>query len=283
MQRFAFRAFADHFALVGNFTVGGGSSIGSGGAGAAIRWFELRNTGGAWSLFQEGTQDPGGGLDRWMGSISIDGDGNIALGYSGSSPTQIPDIRYATRTPTDPLGTLEAEQILKSGAGVQTSTGHRWGDYSAMSVDPVNGCDFWYTQEYYAATSTTGWSTAIGTFKVPTCPLPAKPSNAFTIGKVKKNKKKGIATVAITVPHPGELTLGGGGLKPQRPIGARASAGRPVAAGTTTLKIKPKGQKKKKLKRKGKVKVNVKVTYTPTFGVTATQSKKTKLKKKLKR
>jgi hypothetical protein len=281
MQRFAYRSFGDHQALVGNFTVGGGSSANSGGAGAAIRWFELRNTGGLWTLFQEGTQDPGGGLDRFMGSVTIDKDGNIALGYSASSPSSFPSIRYATRTPCDPPGTLESEVVMKAGSGVQTSVNNRWGDYSAMAVDPSTDA-FWYTNEYYAATSATGWSTAIGSFDVPpaTCPI-AKPSNQFTIDKIKKNKRKGTATMTVTVPNPGVLTLGGSGIKPQRPVAGRIeAASKTVGAGTTKLKIKAKGNKKKKLNKKGKVKVTAKVTYTPTGGDPATQTKNVKLKKK---
>ncbi len=99
MHRFAYRRFGDHEALVGNFTVGVASTA----PGAAPRWFELRDTGAGWSVFQEGTYDPGG-LDRFMGSISIDVEGNIALGYSATSSTAVPSIRYATRAPSDPAG-----------------------------------------------------------------------------------------------------------------------------------------------------------------------------------
>ena len=173
MQRFAYRRLADRQALVGNFTVGGGS----GSAGAAIRWFELADTGSGWSLKQEGTHDPGDGLDRWMGSIAMDANGSIALGYSASSPTEFPSLRYATRTQSDPPGTLQAERVMRAGGGSQTGS-NRWGDYSAMSVDPSNERAFWYTGEYYATTSFTTWSTSIGTFTVPlpqaiTFPQPA--------------------------------------------------------------------------------------------------------------
>ena len=92
MWRFPYRRFASRQVLVGNFTVGGGT----GEAGAAIRWFELRNTGKGWTLFQEGTQDLGDGHDRFMGSIAMDKHGNIALGYSVSSGQLFPSIRYAT-------------------------------------------------------------------------------------------------------------------------------------------------------------------------------------------
>ncbi len=304
MHRFAYRRFGDHQALVGNFTVGGGTAV----PGAAPRWFELRNTGGGWSLFQEGTYDPGGGLNRFMGSISIDVEGNIALAYSASSSTTFPSIRYATRAPSDPPGTLGAEQVLKPGGGSQTATGsgQRWGDYSATSVDPADNCTFWHTNEYYAATSAATWSTAIGNFKVPTCADTDKdgvadgvdacpttpnlttpngcPDNSFTIGKKKLNKKKGVATVKVTVPGAGELTLKGKNLKSQRPSSHGRAASKTVsAAGTVKLKIIPKGKTKKKLKKKGKAKVKAEITFTPTGGLAATQTTKAKLKKKEKK
>ena len=164
MQRFAYRRFAGHESLVGNFTVNEGAGR------AGIRWFELRDTGSGYSLFQEGTWAPDDGLNRWMGSIAMDGDGNIALGYSVSSSTVFPGIRYATRNPSDPPGTLQDEQTMVDGGGSQTSIANRWGDYSAMSVDPSRDCDFWYTNEFYPATSEKDWHTAIGTFRDPTCP-----------------------------------------------------------------------------------------------------------------
>jgi hypothetical protein len=164
MQRFAYRKIGPRQELVGNFTVGGGSAV----PGAAIRWFELRRGGGSWTLQQEGTLDPGDGLNRFMGSISIDQDGNIALGYSASSSAAYPSIRYSTRTPSDPPGTMGPEQILQAGGGSQTGS-NRWGDYSAMSADPSVGCRFWYTNEYYATNSARSWKTRIGAFTMPGC------------------------------------------------------------------------------------------------------------------
>jgi hypothetical protein len=176
MFRFPYRRFADHRALVGNFTVGGGN----GGAGAAVRWFELRNTGSGWTLFQEGTQDSPA-VDQFMGSINVDQTGDIALGYSESSGATFPSIDYATRTPAEPAGTLEAEQVLKSGTGSQTGS-DRWGDYSAMSIDPNNGCDFWYTNEYYSPSSAVNWKTAIGNFTVPACSAASRSLTVTTAG-----------------------------------------------------------------------------------------------------
>jgi hypothetical protein len=164
MHRFPYRNFGDHQTLLGNFTVGGGT----GQTGAAIRWFELRKTTGGWTLFQQGTLDPGDGNDRYMGSIAMDGAGDIALGFSVTSSAIHPSIHYATRTPSDPPGTLQAEAVLINGGGSQTGS-NRWGDYSAMAVDPANDCSFWYTNEYYSTNAATRWQTAVGVFTVPTC------------------------------------------------------------------------------------------------------------------
>lgn len=165
MHRFVYRRFANHRTLLGNFTVGGGN----GQVGAAIRWFELRNSGDGWTLFQQGTHDPPAeSRDRFMGSIAMDGEGNIALGYSISNSGMFPGVRYATRSPRDPLGTLQPERTLQAGAGSQTAS-DRWGDYSAMVVDPVTDCQFWYTNEFYKQTQPSNWKTTVGAFTVPGC------------------------------------------------------------------------------------------------------------------
>lgn len=164
MWRFAYRNMKDHESLVGNFTVDV-----TGASQAGIRWFELHKSGaGDWTLFQEGTHAPDTN-HRWMGSIAMDANGNLALGYSVSSSSVQPSLRYATRLAGAALGTLDAEAALVTGTGVQTNGFNRWGDYSAMSVDPSDDCTFWYTGEYYATTSPTGWNTRIGAFKIPTC------------------------------------------------------------------------------------------------------------------
>ena len=96
----------------------------------------------------------------------MDKDGNLAIGYSASSSSIFPQIRYAGRLATDPLNTLgQGEATLFSGTGSQTGTSSRWGDYSALTVDPVDDCTFWYTTEYYPTTSQFNWRTRIGSFR----------------------------------------------------------------------------------------------------------------------
>ena len=175
MFRLAYRNFGSYEALAGNFTVDVGSDR------AGIRWFELRRSGGAWSLYQEGTQAPGA-EHRWVGSIAMDRNGNIALGYSVSSSSMYPAIRYATRLGTDTLGTLQTEATLLAGTGSQTATHNRWGDYADMTVDPTDDCTFWFTTEYFS-TSGSSWKTRIGSFKMAECtsgptPTPGPTSTA---------------------------------------------------------------------------------------------------------
>src|SRR5204863_5673629 len=71
---------------------------------------------------------------------------------------------------SDPLNTLaQGESLLFAGTGSQSGTGSRWGDYSSLTVDPVDDCTFWYTNEYYSTTTSFNWRTRIGSFKFPGC------------------------------------------------------------------------------------------------------------------
>jgi fibronectin type 3 domain-containing protein len=161
MYRLAYRNFGDHESLVVNHSVTAGSVAG-------IRWYELRNPGGVPSVYQQGTYAPDS-THRWMGSIAMDRVGDIAVGYSASSSVISPGIRYTGRGPGDPLGTLQAETTVLTGGGSQLSGLSRWGDYSSMSIDPVDDCTFWYTNEYLNNSGTFNWSTWIVSFKFPSC------------------------------------------------------------------------------------------------------------------
>ena len=143
---------------------------------AAPRWYQVNVTGGtvAANLPQAATWDPDGAnvLHRFMPSLAVDRAGNMALGYSTSSSTTKPAISYAGRLSTDPVNTLgQTEQLFIQGTGTQTGscggTCSRWGDYSAMTLDP-DGCTFWYTNEYYAVDGLNDL-TRIGAFALPAC------------------------------------------------------------------------------------------------------------------
>lgn len=141
---------------------------------AALRWYEVRLTRAGDlitpTLYQQSTYNPPDGVWRWMGSIAADRMGNAAIGYSASSSSIYPQIRYLGRLVTDTLNLMpQAEYTMTVGSGAQTHTAARWGDYSSMNVDPVDDCTFWYTTEYFTATSSANWSTRIGSFKYPSC------------------------------------------------------------------------------------------------------------------
>jgi hypothetical protein len=118
---------------------------------------------------QQGTFSPDSS-NRWMGSTAMDSAGDQAIGYSVvNSSTLDPTVRIAGRTPSDPSGTMETEVNVVTGTGVQEATSNRWGDYSALQVDPVDDCTFWYTQEYEKTTGSFNWATRIANFKFSNC------------------------------------------------------------------------------------------------------------------
>jgi hypothetical protein len=166
MYRLGYRNFGDHESLAGNFTVSTGGATGP----AGVRWFELRGvTNGPVSTFQESTYAPDS-TNRWMGSIAMNGQGDMALGFSASDATIHPQIRYTGRLSGDPINQMtQGEGHLFDGNGSQTGTSNRWGDYSDMTVDPVDDCTFWYTQEYYDTVSAFNWRTRIGSFQLAAC------------------------------------------------------------------------------------------------------------------
>src|SRR5262249_38927083 len=170
-------------------------------ATAGLRWYEIQNPGGTPTVAQQSTFAPDTNF-RWMGSIAMDQVGDIALGYSVSSSTMFPSIAFATRLATDPPNTLQTPEIsVITGAGSQTGGLTRWGDYSAMQLDPVDDCTFWYTTEYLKASGSFNWNTRINSFKYDSCDKPdltivSTHAGNFTQGNTGK-------TYAITVKNSG--------------------------------------------------------------------------------
>jgi hypothetical protein len=167
--RLGYRNFGTYESLVTNQSVEALPGV------AGARWYEIRRTGGTYSVYQQGTYAPGDGVHRWMGSIAQDKNGNMALGYSVVNATDVyPGIRYTGRLKGDPLGQMTlGEGTIIDGTGVQRTTNSRWGDYTDMTVDPTDDCTFWYVNEYYTLagqqSSLAGWQTRIASFKLPGC------------------------------------------------------------------------------------------------------------------
>ncbi len=200
MHRLAYRNFGDHESLVVTHSVNAASS----GTLAGVRWYEIRNPSTTPSLYQQGTFAPDT-THRWMGSIAMDRSGNMALGYSVSSSSVYPGIRYTGRLAGDPLGQMtQGETTLIAGSGSQTGTGSRWGDYAMMAVDPLDDCTFWFTTEYIPTTGTAPWRTRIGSFKFPSCggtPPTATPTSAPTSTPAPTNTPTpGATSTATPVP-----------------------------------------------------------------------------------
>jgi hypothetical protein len=135
-----------------------------------IRWYQFDVTGGnfpATPVQQQDWSNGNDGLWRWMPSIAVDANGNVAIGYSVSSQDQsiFPGIRYAGRRPTDPLNDLsQGEAIMTNGGGSQKGP-DRWGDYTMTTIDPADGLSFWHTNEYYPKTADDNWFTRVGKFQ----------------------------------------------------------------------------------------------------------------------
>lgn len=134
---------------------------------AGVRWYEVRDLDGTPYLRQQGTHT-GRNVSRWVSSISMDGSGNIAMGYSTVGPRRFPSIRYAARLASDTEGEMsQGETTLVQGGAPQKAT-PRWGDYTSLSVDPIDDCTFWYTNEFYPA-GAERWHTAVAAFTLPGC------------------------------------------------------------------------------------------------------------------
>jgi hypothetical protein len=164
MYRLQFRKFSDHWGMVCNQTVVASSSV------AGIRWYELQKTTGDWSVHQQSTYAPADGNHRWMGSIAMDSVGNIGLGFSISSSSMYPAIKYTGRLKNDPLNVLDLPEkgIVYGTASnnANDSNGEcRWGDYSSLTVDPSDGMTFWYTQEYFTSMGS-NWKTRVASFSL---------------------------------------------------------------------------------------------------------------------
>ena len=161
MHPTSYRNFGTHEALVLNHTVQVDS------VRAGVRWYELRDPGGDPVIHQAGDIKRRH-QSRWIASVSMNGRGDIAVGYTASGRKHYPSIRYSARTAAEPLNRMpQGEHVLVAGGGSQEGS-PRWGDYTSMSVDPADDCTFWYTNQYYPRGSQF-WHTAIASITLPGC------------------------------------------------------------------------------------------------------------------
>ena len=175
MSRLSYRNFGSYESVLATHSVGTPSGV---------RWYEIRSPGGTPTVYQQSTYAPDSTY-RWMPSIAQDRNGDIAMEYSVSSSSINPGISYTGRLATDPLNTMQSETNLFSGSGSQTRFLSRWGDYSSITVDPVDDCTFWAANEYIPTNGTFNWRTRIGNFRYTSCVgLSASPNTVNPGGTV---------------------------------------------------------------------------------------------------
>ena len=206
MYRLQYRNFGTHESLVVNHTVDA-----DGTDHAGVRWYEIRDPRTTPAVYQQGTYAPDTD-HRWMASAAMDASGNMALGFSVSGAATPPSVRYTGRLATDPAGAMtQGEADIVIGSGAQTHESGRWGDYSMMAVDPIDGCTFWYTQQYYGSTSPLAWQTRVGSFSFPSCTssstLPRVSIHATTPSATEAGSVNGVVTVSRTGDTSAPLTV----------------------------------------------------------------------------
>lgn len=180
---------------------------GAGARGAAMRWYEIRSPFAATpTLHQVSTFDEGGTGDRWMGSIAMNKDGDMMMGYSIVNsatmaipgvvpPNTKPSIALTGRRLADPVNTMQSEQIVFTGSGSQTGTLTRWGDYTTIQTDPSDDQGFCFVGQYLPADGTFNWRSRV------ICAKFAAPTAAGVIiaGRITDSNGNGIAKAQITI------------------------------------------------------------------------------------
>lgn len=226
MYRVAYRNFGDHASLVANHSVVAGGSIG-------VRWYEIRDPGGSPTIFQQSTFAPDSD-NRWMASVAMDQSGSIGVGYSVASAATYPSIRFSGWEVGNPLGTLQNETFAVAGGGAQTGY-NRWGDYSAMRVDPVDDCTFWYSQEYQAVTASANWNTRIVSFRFQSCGGSSPAPTTTTVGSSLNPSTLGDSVTLVATVSPSAASGSVEFFDGATSLGAIALSGGSASLTTSTL------------------------------------------------
>src|SRR6185503_9101661 len=194
MYRLSYRNFGSSETLIANHTVNAATNPAF---RAGVRFYQLNRAtpAAAFTIGEQQTWATANTENRWMGSAASNFQNDVAVGFSTSSATVFPSVRYAARLGTDTPGTglAQGETNIVTGGGSQTSTSGRWGDYSDLTVDPSDDCSFWFTQEYYVTStepgnSTAPWHTRIAKF----APGPCATSPRGTINGTITNCQTGL-------------------------------------------------------------------------------------------
>ncbi len=162
MNQAQYRRFAGYNSALFNFVV---DTDGSSGELAGIRWYELRQYGDGepWEIYQEGTYiSPNNNKDAFSGSMAMDMNGNIGMGYTTVSSTEKIAIYYTGRYANDPLGQMTIDETLLAQSSTNDPS-NRLADYVHLTVDPTNDKTFWHIAEYFNAGARTD---VVGVFQI---------------------------------------------------------------------------------------------------------------------
>ena len=195
MHRLQLRDFGTYRTMVTAHTV----DVGDGRAG--IRWYEFRESGGTWSLYQEGTFGPDDGEHRCMPSAAMNGAGDIGIGYLvASTNTYVSTAAAGQSAASSGSGLLDAEESICA-AGSGCSEGHRsLRRLLATSVDPLND-NFWHTNEVFTQTGSYQWNTFICEFSVGSGGLAITPPTASFTYDCDESRRALSPTPATTGRH----------------------------------------------------------------------------------
>ncbi|MBF0457915.1 MAG: VCBS repeat-containing protein [Nitrospirae bacterium] len=141
------------------------------GAKTEVSWYQINPASASLTLASAGSPVQEGRVSDtsmfyYFPSIAVNGNGDAALGFSGSSTTTYAGGYYTARLSAATTGTMQTVGRLVAGAApyyiTYSGTSNRWGDYSATTVDPSDDLTFWTIQEY--AKGATNWGTWWGSF-----------------------------------------------------------------------------------------------------------------------
>lgn len=148
-------------------SVFGAHTMGSSENRAQVSWYEVNvrnwpSGAGFPTLVQSGAVALGNGQHAWMPSIAQNNLGDVVVVYSRSSTSTFPDAVYSARRSTDAPGSMGAPIFF--GASLSAHNQFRFGDYSDVEIDPVNGYTFWGVANTFGANQQ--WTTEIASWNV---------------------------------------------------------------------------------------------------------------------
>ena len=155
-------------------------------------WFRFDTTNASQVVLADqgdvGGEDIGSNVWTSYGSLAVDPAGNMAIGFSAVGAGMFAGSYYAVRSPSDPPGTVRGARAIALGQDYYNGGAvGRWGDYSAIALDPSDNASFWAYNLYASprsATNTGRYGTRWGAFHLadlPSTPTPGTPS-AFVTG-----------------------------------------------------------------------------------------------------